>query len=91
MIPGQVKEHFYKLLRVATPLAHDSRCTYVEEGRSTLSCHSLRQHCLTRARWTEQKNSLPRLQDALEEVWILHGHEYSLFQETFGLSEPDNV
>lgn len=54
MVARQVKEHFYELLAIATPLADNCGSTDVEEGSPALSRHGLRQHGLTCAWWTEQ-------------------------------------
>ena len=91
MVSGQVKEHLNKFLRVASPLAHNCWCTDIKEGSAAFRRNGLSQHCLASAWWAKKKNTLPRLQDALKEVRVLHGHQHCFFQKTFTISKPNNA
>ena len=91
VIPCQVKQHFDQLFRITAPFTHNCRCTYVEKGGAALCRYGFGQHCLTCARRSKQKNTLPWLQYTLEKVRILHWHQDGFFQEALGLRQADNV
>ena len=81
MVTRKFEQHLYELLGVSSPLAHDRGSADVKECRAALSCDSLCQHGLACAWRSEEQDTLPRLEYALEEVRILHRHQYRLLEQ----------